>query len=349
MHLATSMAATAAAITLLWLPNPATAVSEFCNLDAVLHNDTFPATLGNTRFRICPDSFSAELLELEDGTLYGACFKDGGSSNIEAFRAVECRQRCREMGGDLPVVPSAIVQKYMETRFMYGLGWKARYLDGFWLGATDRLGEGNWTTLDGGHRLKYTNWDNGEPNNAQCGEHCALLLEHNAGKWIDGNCANRRPCLCQVPNATMAGAQLYVGAEPPFSHTGLALAVLLVTMALVVTVRVAAGYSWTARNRVGQAVDAEENGTRSGNAASNIESKADEERESFEQRLDTERMFPGFLDEVEEALYRKTVRDKGIEDLRVALVRTVPSIHLAIAIMEFVVIEPLNGIRGNQM
>jgi hypothetical protein len=69
-----------------------------------------------------------------------------------------------------------------------------------WLGASDDEVEGEWRWLDGalfwmGGRTGasvgglYSNWGTMEPNDANNGEDCALMLTES-GRWNDGTCPN---------------------------------------------------------------------------------------------------------------------------------------------------------------
>ena len=73
---------------------------DLCNLDQ------HPLENVPTRadgFAECPPSFTAQLLPMEDGTMYGACFHRVAHQNVSAkftyFGAIDCRKRCRELGG----------------------------------------------------------------------------------------------------------------------------------------------------------------------------------------------------------------------------------------------------------
>lgn len=67
-----------------------------------------------------------------------------------------------------------------------------------WLGANDALVEGNWRwnsndevfyIKNGARNVKYSNWREGEPNNADFNEHCATVSFDPVG-WNDVNCEN---------------------------------------------------------------------------------------------------------------------------------------------------------------
>ncbi|KAL4698781.1 hypothetical protein H8959_011438 [Pygathrix nigripes] len=64
------------------------------------------------------------------------------------------------------------------------------------LGITDENTEGQFVDLIG-NRLTYTNWNNGEPNNADSDEDCVLLLKN--GKWNDVPCSSSHLALCEFP------------------------------------------------------------------------------------------------------------------------------------------------------
>lgn len=65
---------------------------------------TYQKRSGPTRhdgFAECPPNFSADLLKVEDGTLYGACLTiidRQNSTNYKgaSFRAMDCRKRCSQ-------------------------------------------------------------------------------------------------------------------------------------------------------------------------------------------------------------------------------------------------------------
>jgi TolB-like protein len=74
-----------------------------------------------------------------------------------------------------------------EKRFVFGNMGRANNLQGYWIGGfqPDRSPEprGNWKWVTG-EPWKYSNWENGEPNNKNLNEN-ALQLNAPDGKWND--------------------------------------------------------------------------------------------------------------------------------------------------------------------
>ena len=58
----------------------------------------------------------------------------------------------------------------------------------FWIGITDRHSEGHWVLESTGKSVGFTDWDSGEPNNANSGENCASHNVNHSYKWNDENC-----------------------------------------------------------------------------------------------------------------------------------------------------------------
>jgi len=77
--------------------------------------------------------------------------------------------------------------------------------NGIWLGMTDKVKEGKWILSDG-TEMGYTNWNDGEPNNAG-GEHCVEMKDN--GKWNDIPCTDRSypfACYKEIGAVTRRGA-----------------------------------------------------------------------------------------------------------------------------------------------
>ena len=88
-------------------------------------------------------SFTADLIELEGGGIYGACFSYVTERNRKRehfqYTAADCRKRCRELGGDLPTIRSAKLQDYLAEKYE-----PEAHL---WLGIMQSYETGNWTWL----------------------------------------------------------------------------------------------------------------------------------------------------------------------------------------------------------
>ena len=69
----------------------------------------------------------------------------------------------------------------------------------YWLGLTDAAIEGQYVWPSTGSLAGYTNWNNGEPNNANGNEDCVGMdAASNFRRWNDDNCAaTTRYALCQ--------------------------------------------------------------------------------------------------------------------------------------------------------
>ena len=61
--------------------------------------------------------------------------------------------------------------------------------------------------------IDYTNWGEGEPNNALDGEDCVALTAWN-GKWNDDNCNSKFNYICEIYDQLV-----YRARKPYFSRT----------------------------------------------------------------------------------------------------------------------------------
>jgi hypothetical protein len=131
----------------------------------------------------------------------GSAQATDGATCYEAFMTVletwaASQSVCVGRGGALVKIESAA-----ENAIVAGLAEGARA----WIGGTDLAAEGTFLWTDGTPFLTtYTNWRDGEPNNANDNfqEDCALI--ENGATWDD------RPCDDSDPNAGAPGEYYYV-------------------------------------------------------------------------------------------------------------------------------------------
>ena len=127
-------------------------------------------------------SFTAQMLELESGEVYGACFHLVKELNLKTFaneyRTSDCRKHCRELGADLPVPRSAVVQDYIINHI-------SDAIDPFWSGAVYSPETGKWSFLADGSEVVFTSWARDNPDEKfECGERCMTINDqgqHDVG------------------------------------------------------------------------------------------------------------------------------------------------------------------------
>lgn len=108
----------------------------------------------------------------------------------------EAEKACREMHGRL-----AVIHNQNENDFITRLAKDAK-IGYVWIGATDKVKEGNWQWLTG-ESLEYSNWRRdqvaNEPNNYRGNEDYAVLNVAENGKWHDNpNRSDHKPgFVCQ--------------------------------------------------------------------------------------------------------------------------------------------------------
>ncbi|XP_061180795.1 perlucin-like protein [Saccostrea echinata] len=64
-----------------------------------------------------------------------------------------------------------------------------------WIGATDILTEGQFLWSFSNTELNFENWRNGEPNNVNQKEHCAVIMK--GGRWNDFKCYCSQAFICE--------------------------------------------------------------------------------------------------------------------------------------------------------
>jgi len=67
----------------------------------------------------------------------------------------------------------------------------------FWIGLTDVMKEGEWSTFPGGVATNLSFWETGEPNGARKAN-CVVTNWDSPGKWNDDSCDSHYPFLCQA-------------------------------------------------------------------------------------------------------------------------------------------------------
>ncbi|XP_045190001.2 perlucin-like [Mercenaria mercenaria] len=131
----------------------------------------------------CPDGFVSH---------QGVCYKEFG------IRASwdEANVYCEAYGAELATVADQVEQTFLA-------GYLQRLTQGFfnsgifWLGASDMAAEGSWVWNKTGSSVSYTNWKDGEPNNANGGEDCLTITFSDSFRWNDNNCNNKFNFVCE--------------------------------------------------------------------------------------------------------------------------------------------------------
>ena len=103
----------------------------------------------------------------------------------------------QSLGGHLIMIKSADMQNYVYNTILAN-STVAR-MSTFWIGATDRASEGDWRWADGTKLSEtYSNWNSGEPNNANDEDYCQYYISSNRGKWNDLNGTQSYPFIIQI-------------------------------------------------------------------------------------------------------------------------------------------------------
>ncbi|XP_060772626.1 C-type lectin domain family 4 member E-like isoform X3 [Neoarius graeffei] len=111
---------------------------------------------------------------------------------------IESRKDCREREGDLVIIKSKEEQEFISETLLSTEAW---------IGLSDSDTEGMWKWVDGTELINGDRyWSNGEPNNADGNENCAIagyipstIREKSdlLKKWNDLNCSQAIRWICE--------------------------------------------------------------------------------------------------------------------------------------------------------
>ncbi|XP_023012623.2 macrophage mannose receptor 1 isoform X1 [Leptinotarsa decemlineata] len=111
----------------------------------------------------------------------------------EKFTYFDAIQYCEKMFMQLATVKTAEENFEIYTLMLV----KGLNGDGYWIAANQRLGSNVWRWLDG-TRLKYFNWNDGEPNNDRPRENCITVFRKDMeSKWNDDPCEHQYFAICE--------------------------------------------------------------------------------------------------------------------------------------------------------
>ncbi|XP_023136670.3 macrophage mannose receptor 1 [Amphiprion ocellaris] len=119
------------------------------------------------------------------------CFIFKGKKDNIKVNWSEARTWCKSQGGDLAVIDTQYENDFV-TSYLKDLYYPA------WIGLSDLLLENQYAWSDGVSPVKYTNWNEMEPNNHGGTEHCVAMM-HNpviSGKWNDDACHKTHSFVC---------------------------------------------------------------------------------------------------------------------------------------------------------
>ncbi|VDH95787.1 C-type lectin domain family 10 member A [Mytilus galloprovincialis] len=95
----------------------------------------------------------------------------------------EAEGKCRKMGGYLVKVTSSAENSWLVNTITS----KKVIQQNYWIGAAD-FKETEWTWVIDLSKLRYSNWNSGQPNNAGGNEDCAHFYKPFNYKWNDMPC-----------------------------------------------------------------------------------------------------------------------------------------------------------------
>ena len=101
----------------------------------------------------------------------------------------EARSKCIEFGAKLAEIDSAAKQTAIDA--------SVSSTDRLWIGLNDIAQEGRFVWDSTGQPAVYTNWGRASPSNSN-NENC-VMVTHNIGLWIDGQCTGLEYFVCEKP------------------------------------------------------------------------------------------------------------------------------------------------------
>jgi len=94
---------------------------------------------------------------------------------------------CEVNLGNLATITNLRTQNYLQDRF--GSRSSSKFM---WIGASDHGRQGNWKWING-ESFGFTNWASGSPT----GENCLQFNCKSKGAWMDEDCRDEKPFLCE--------------------------------------------------------------------------------------------------------------------------------------------------------
>lgn len=159
--------------------------SRFSVLQGPLHFD-------NGLFKVAPRD-DADLMPAPVDV--GECMPVRGYSFCLNRRSwTSAREDCGRQGGRLAILET-LEENTLTSSLAIGFTNRS-----FWVGASDRITEGEWLWTDGS-TIAYDPWHAGEPNDAGGGEDCAHHNWRNR-QWNDARCGRRDPYFCEFRPGT---------------------------------------------------------------------------------------------------------------------------------------------------
>ncbi|KAM8872531.1 uncharacterized protein ACB058_004460 isoform 1-T1 [Synchiropus picturatus] len=119
------------------------------------------------------------------------CFLFKGKKGDMKANWSHARGWCREQGGDLAVIDSQYENDFVSS-YLRDLELPT------WIGLSDLLVENQYAWCDGVSPVRFTNWNEKEPNNAGGAEHCVAITHSQlvTGRWNDDACHKPHSFVC---------------------------------------------------------------------------------------------------------------------------------------------------------